>query len=90
MVPGHRARSNTTLRDEQKRVATFVLIPELDMAGARGSAVAALESVSGGWRQSVEDRIAGSTSLQLEETVDAEHRQHAVPQPPGGVAARDR
>ena len=72
-------RENTTLRDEQKRVATFVLIPELDMAGARGSAVAALESVEGPLAQSVEDRIAGSTSLQLEETVDAETGNHAVP-----------
>ncbi len=72
-------RENTTLRDEQKRVATFVLIPELDMAGARGSAVAALESVQGPLAQSVEDRIAGSTSLQLVETVDAETGNHAVP-----------
>ncbi len=72
-------RANTTLRDEQKHVATFVLIPELDMAGARGSAVAALESVEGPLAQSVEDRIAGSTSLQLEETVDAETGNHAVP-----------
>jgi glucokinase len=65
-------REHTTLRDEQKRVATFVLIPELDMAGARGSAVAALESVQGPLPQSVEDRIAGTAALQLEEPVDAE------------------
>jgi hypothetical protein len=30
---------------EQARVATITLVPELDMAGARGSAVAARERV---------------------------------------------
>jgi len=40
-------RSNTMLRDEQTLVAIFALVPELDMAGARGSALAALASVSG-------------------------------------------
>jgi glucokinase len=38
-------RGHTTLRAEQERVATFALVPDLDMAGARGAAVAALESV---------------------------------------------
>lgn len=32
----------TTLRDEQVRVATFALVPDRDMAGARGAAIAAL------------------------------------------------
>ena len=32
----------TELRDEQRAVATVELIPHLDMAGARGAAVAAL------------------------------------------------
>jgi glucokinase len=67
-----KVREHTTLRDEQKRVATFVLIPELDMAGSRGSAVAALESVQWPLPQSVEDRIAGTAALQLEEAIDAE------------------
>jgi glucokinase len=34
-------RTNTTLRDEQRRIVTFALVPDLDMAGARGSALAA-------------------------------------------------
>ncbi|MEP7114577.1 MAG: ROK family protein [Ilumatobacteraceae bacterium] len=34
-------RSNTQLRDEQLDVAEFALVPDLDMAGARGAAVAA-------------------------------------------------
>ena len=38
-------RRHTSLRAEQERVITFELIPDLDMAGARGSALAALELV---------------------------------------------
>ena len=34
-------RANTHLREEQKAVAEFALVPHLDMAGARGAAVAA-------------------------------------------------
>jgi predicted NBD/HSP70 family sugar kinase len=36
-------RQHTTLREEQQRVASLALVPDLDMAGARGSAVAALD-----------------------------------------------
>lgn len=36
-------RKHTALRVEQERVVTFALIPDLDMAGARGSAIAALQ-----------------------------------------------
>jgi glucokinase len=36
-----RVRDNTLLHDEQKAIAQFALVPELDMAGARGSALAA-------------------------------------------------
>jgi predicted NBD/HSP70 family sugar kinase len=36
-------RANTVLRAEQARAAEITLVPHLDMAGARGSAVAALE-----------------------------------------------
>jgi predicted NBD/HSP70 family sugar kinase len=36
-----RVRDFTTLRAEQAQVAEFALVPDLDMAGARGSAVAA-------------------------------------------------
>jgi predicted NBD/HSP70 family sugar kinase len=34
-------RANTTLRDEQRAVTSFALVPDLDMAGARGAALAA-------------------------------------------------
>jgi predicted NBD/HSP70 family sugar kinase len=37
----------TSLRDEQRVVAEFAVVPDLDMAGARGSAVAALAAVAG-------------------------------------------
>jgi glucokinase len=40
-----RVKENTTLRDEQARIVRFALVPDLDMAGARGAAVAALESL---------------------------------------------
>jgi glucokinase len=36
-------REHTQLRQEQTRAATFELVPDLDMAGARGAAVAALD-----------------------------------------------
>jgi predicted NBD/HSP70 family sugar kinase len=36
-------RANTSLRKEQHERVTFALIPELDMAGARGAALAAVE-----------------------------------------------
>jgi predicted NBD/HSP70 family sugar kinase len=38
-------RENTDLRQEQKAVESFALVADLDMAGARGAAVAALEAV---------------------------------------------
>ena len=39
-------RESTDLRREQQAVASFALVADLDMAGARGAAVAALERVS--------------------------------------------
>jgi glucokinase len=42
-----RVRSHIVLREEQNRLTTLALVPDLDMAGARGSAIAALESVMG-------------------------------------------
>ncbi|MBC6463297.1 ROK family protein [Actinomadura sp. HBU206391] len=39
-------REHTVLREEQERAAAFALVPDLDMAGARGAAVAAM-----GWLQ---------------------------------------
>jgi glucokinase len=38
-------RAATMLRDEQRSVARFEIVPDLDMAGARGSALAALHAV---------------------------------------------
>jgi predicted NBD/HSP70 family sugar kinase len=40
-----RVRAATLLRVEQAEVATFALVPDLDMAGARGSALAALRAI---------------------------------------------
>ena len=42
-----RVRAGTTLREEQAAAAVFALVPDLDMAGARGSAFAARSS----WRR---------------------------------------
>jgi glucokinase len=42
-----KVRANTVLREEQERVAIFSLVPDLDMAGARGAAVAAREALLG-------------------------------------------
>jgi glucokinase len=42
-----RVRAHTTLREEQAAVATFALVADRDMAGARGSAFAALASIGG-------------------------------------------
>jgi predicted NBD/HSP70 family sugar kinase len=39
-----KVREHTVLRAEQAGVATFGLVPDRDMAGARGAALAALES----------------------------------------------
>ncbi len=39
-------REHTNLRDEQRRVATVELAPDLDMAGARGAAIAALSVIA--------------------------------------------
>jgi predicted NBD/HSP70 family sugar kinase len=41
-----RVRAHTDLRDEQAAVAEFALVPDRDMAGARGSAFAALASMA--------------------------------------------
>jgi len=38
---------HTDLRDEQRPVETFALVPDLDMAGARGAAIAAGDAL--GW-----------------------------------------
>jgi glucokinase len=38
-------REHTALREEQAKLSTFVLVPKLDMAGARGAAIAALQNI---------------------------------------------
>ena len=40
-----RVRENTVLRAEQARAASIALVPDLDMAGARGSAIAARDAI---------------------------------------------
>ncbi len=40
-------REHTSLRSEQLETAAFALIPDLDMAGARGAALAALDALAG-------------------------------------------
>ena len=40
-----KVREYTALREEQARVAIFALVPDLDMAGARGAAVAARDAL---------------------------------------------
>jgi predicted NBD/HSP70 family sugar kinase len=45
-----KVRESTILRDEQTRVARFALVSDLDMAGARGAALGALEYANGGNR----------------------------------------
>lgn len=40
-----RVREHTVLRVEQSRAAAFALVPDLDMAGARGAAIAARDAL---------------------------------------------
>jgi predicted NBD/HSP70 family sugar kinase len=40
-----RVKEATMLKEEQARVVEFAIVPDLDMAGARGSAVAALHAI---------------------------------------------
>jgi predicted NBD/HSP70 family sugar kinase len=42
-----KVRENTSLREEQAQLSRFALVPDRDMAGARGAALAALESLRG-------------------------------------------
>jgi glucokinase len=55
-----KVRASTVLREEQARAAEISLVPDLDMAGARGSAVAARE-----WVISQEPYLRPSASLFL-------------------------
>jgi predicted NBD/HSP70 family sugar kinase len=42
-----KVREHTALKEEQARAARLEVVPDLDMAGARGAAIAALETVRG-------------------------------------------
>ncbi|GAA4627398.1 ROK family protein [Actinoallomurus vinaceus] len=42
-----KVRENTVLREEQALAAEFALVPDLDMAGARGAAIAARDALPG-------------------------------------------
>ena len=53
-------RAHTVLREEQARAAEISLVPDLDMAGARGSAVAARD-----WLIRQEHRIKTAGLLSL-------------------------
>jgi hypothetical protein len=36
-------RASTELRDEERQIVQFAVVPDVDMEGARGSALAALQ-----------------------------------------------
>ena len=50
-----KVRESTALKEEQAAVARFEVVPHLDMAGARGAAIAALERILAGNRLALED-----------------------------------
>ena len=52
-----RVRANTELREEQEKVATLELVPDRDMAGARGAAIAARDAAEAARR--VGDQLGG-------------------------------
>jgi glucokinase len=66
-VPGFRdwflatAREHTDLRQEQIPLATFALVPDLDMAGARGAAIAGGDTL--GWEPPVLLRPSAAKSV---------------------------
>jgi glucokinase len=53
-------RANTVLREEQRRLTTLTLVPDLDMAGARGSAIAAFVSLPEASGVSIIERVTAS------------------------------
>ncbi len=61
-------RANTVLREEQARAAGISLVPDLDMAGARGSAVAARD-----WLMGQEAGVQAGSSLSLGRGDDHHH-----------------
>src|SRR5690242_12019121 len=73
-------RAHTVLREEQARAAEISLVPELDMAGARGSAYAARDWLTG-HAHPVKPATLLSRPLSLGRRDDYDHGQ------PGGLTA---
>jgi glucokinase len=42
-------RASTELRDEQRQIVQFAVVPDLDMAGARGDSAGSFANVSNRW-----------------------------------------
>jgi predicted NBD/HSP70 family sugar kinase len=61
-------QANTVLREEQSRAAEIALVPDLDMAGARGSAIAARD-----WLIGVDTGIQSAGLLSLGRRDDDDH-----------------
>jgi len=70
-------RAHTVLREEQARAAEISLVPDLDMAGARGSAYAARD-----WLISQSQQVKPATLLSLGRRDDHDHGEA------GGLIAR--
>src|SRR5580693_1129603 len=69
-------RANTVLREEQAKAAEVALVPDLDMAGARGSAIAARD-----WL------IGVDTGIQAAELLSLGRRDHDDHGEPGRLVA---
>jgi glucokinase len=90
-------RANTVLREEQARAAEIALVPDLDMAGARGSAIAAHD-----WLIGVDTGVQPAELLFLGRRHDDDHDEtdrlpalvavavRAAGREPGGLARVDR
>ena len=72
-----KVREHTALREEQARVATLALVPDLDMAGARGAAIAALDALQVPVRPGPPCRGAGSLGLPAENRSSTVRRHSA-------------
>ena len=90
-------QANTVLREEQSRAAEIALVPDLDMAGARGSAIAARD-----WLIGVDTGIQSAGLLSLGRRDDDDHGEpgrllavvavavRAAGREPGALARPDR
>ena len=90
-------RASTVLREEQSRAAEIALVPDLDMAGARGSAIAARD-----WLIGVDTEIEPAELLSLARRDHDDHDEpgrfgplvavavRAAAREPGALARADR